>query len=75
LEEEIKSLGSNSSPGWNQNTQNHLEQKNKAMEQELVKTVGRTSEYEHRVTMLETQLKQMKSKWEDATMQVSTLEK
>jgi chromosome segregation ATPase len=52
-----------------------LEQKNKAMEHELVKTVGRTSEYEHRTTMMETQLKQMKSKWEDATTQLSSQEK
>jgi chromosome segregation ATPase len=52
-----------------------LEQKNKAMEHELVKTVGRTSEYEHRATMMETQLKQMKSKWEDATAQIAAQEK
>jgi chromosome segregation ATPase len=52
-----------------------MEQKNKAMEHELVKTVGRTSEYEHRATMMETQLKQMKSKWEDATAQIAAQEK
>jgi chromosome segregation ATPase len=52
-----------------------LDQKNKAMEQELIKTVGRTSEYEHRTTMMETQLKQMKSKWEDATAQIAAQEK
>jgi SMC interacting uncharacterized protein involved in chromosome segregation len=54
---------------------NNLEQKNRAMEHELLKTVGRTSEYEHRATMMETQLKQMRSKWEDATAQIAAQEK
>ena len=52
-----------------------LEQKNKSMEQELLKVVAKTSESEHRATMMETQLKQMKSKWEDATSQIAAQER